>query len=258
MEKGFGELFVNSWKEYGEKFIPILKIFLFLYLIPVIAFFIISAIIIIILLAIPGISSIPLSGAAIAQNITNIDYFSIDYFKDLGLGLSVLIPVGILFFILYITLIVLFILMSISFIHIGFTKETSVKKIIKASKSYFWKYVGLTLLISLALLGLFILLIIPGIIFSVFWIFSTYVLIKEKKGITESMKRSKEIVRGRWWRVFGFSLLLILMAGAVNYILRYIPFGGLVATLVITPYIILFFKNFYLDLSSNMPKTKKK
>ncbi len=59
----------------------------------------------------------------------------------------------------------------------------------------------------------YILLIIPGIIFSIWFSFSGVVQAVEKPGVVASLKRSRALVRGRWWGVFGRGLLFGLVTG---------------------------------------------
>lgn len=59
----------------------------------------------------------------------------------------------------------------------------------------------------------FLLLIVPGIIFAVWYGFCFYVFIGEGKRGWESLKRSRELVRGWWWQVFWREFVI----GVVNY-----------------------------------------
>lgn len=87
----------------------------------------------------------------------------------------------------------------------------SVGGVYGASKAYFWRYLGFSIVSTLVLLVAFLLLIIPGVIVSVWLTFSSFVLILENGGIIESMKKSREYVRGRWWGVFGRSVFISLV-----------------------------------------------
>lgn len=56
------------------------------------------------------------------------------------------------------------------------------------------------------------LLIVPGIYLSVAWVFYLYALgLSEKRGM-EALRYSRSLVRGRWWRTFGYLLLLTVIA----------------------------------------------
>ena len=175
------------------------------------------------------------------------------------------------------------------FVNVGIT-AVSIKKdkfkfrdLVKFGSSSYLKYISLSLVSLIFLFGLFLLFIIPGIIFSIYWIFGIYVLLDEKKGILKSLKRSREIVRGRWWRVFGYLLLVILILMVIlsifsliqlptqiiykvkisngdpislgfyitNALLSWI--SDFLYMLISIPFFILFLKNFYFDLKKTSP-----
>jgi hypothetical protein len=69
------------------------------------------------------------------------------------------------------------------------------------------------------LVVLFLLLIIPGIIFMVFWLFAFVIFILEKESIFNSLGKSFDMLRGRWWRTFGYLIVLVLA-----FIVLTIPF----------------------------------
>lgn len=78
-------------------------------------------------------------------------------------------------------------------------------------------YVWLSLLTGITIMVGFFLLVVPGIIFMVWFAFVYYILVLEDiKGI-EAMKASKAYVKGRWWPVFGrmASLIVLFIAIAV-------------------------------------------
>ena len=59
-----------------------------------------------------------------------------------------------------------------------------------------------SILTGLAVFGGFLLLIVPGIIFAMWFAFSLYALLLDDKHGTEALKYSKQLVNGRWWSVF--------------------------------------------------------
>ncbi|MEA3272370.1 MAG: hypothetical protein U9P90_01730 [Patescibacteria group bacterium] len=68
----------------------------------------------------------------------------------------------------------------------------------------------LSLLVAVINLGGFLLLIVPGVIFTVWFVFALYEMVLNNKGIKESLKSSKELSKGRWyaiaWRYFAPNL----------------------------------------------------
>ena len=59
------------------------------------------------------------------------------------------------------------------------------------------------LLLGLITLGGFFLLLIPGIIFAIWFNFSNFVLITENEKGFKSIMRSREYAKGYWWPIFG-------------------------------------------------------
>ena len=126
------------------------------------------------------------------------------------------------------------------------------------------------------LLGLFLLLIIPGIIFMIYWIFGSYVFLDEDKGILYSLKKSRQLVKGNWWKMFGYLILIMIIlfifAILIGIILAlpilfsgnsivYIAFDGisnLIVSLAFYGFLTLFFKNIYLEWKGKSKTDKKK
>jgi len=81
----------------------------------------------------------------------------------------------------------------------------------------FWRYVGATILYGLIVLGGFILLIIPGIIWSVKYGLCFYVVIDKGLGPVQALKASSRTTMGAKWELFGFFILcgLINMLGVL-------------------------------------------
>lgn len=240
MKRGFWKLFGDSINEYGEKFIPILKVFFFLYFIPLVV------IGVLVLLLFTGVYA-SLGKSVLESGSVDVSQLIQSNVVSLGSLILFVIIFGIILAIFYF-------LTSLSYIYIGFSnkKDLSFKDVFSFAREYFWRYVGVSLLVIICLIPLYILLIIPGIIFTVFWAFSCYIMVNEKTKAWESMKKSKALVKGRWWGVFGFILLFFIFFFIASLIFGLIPFiGGVISSLVLTPFLIFFFKNFYLDLKSN-------
>jgi hypothetical protein len=84
------------------------------------------------------------------------------------------------------------------------------------------------LLTGLAIMGGFILLIIPGIIFLVWFALSSYVYVYEGIGGTEALKRSKYYVSGRWGAVFWRFFFLFIISVVISIVIGIItgPFNS--------------------------------
>jgi hypothetical protein len=90
-------------------------------------------------------------------------------------------------------------------------RDLDLKNLMVKSKPLFWQFFGLSLLSGLLLVLLYLALIIPGIIFSIFWVLASYVLIFEKKLGMAALKRSRELVKGYWWAIFARYLVYIII-----------------------------------------------
>ncbi len=78
----------------------------------------------------------------------------------------------------------------------------SIKSEFQRASGVWFEVLLIAILVGLIQLGGFVLLIVPGVIFSIWFAFSLYLVILEKAKIKESLSRSRGLVRGRWWGVF--------------------------------------------------------
>ena len=75
----------------------------------------------------------------------------------------------------------------------------------------FWSYLATRLLLGVVVVIGLILLIVPGFILGLMFMFSAYIVIDKGLGPIEAMKESKRITDGHKWNLLGFGLLLILL-----------------------------------------------
>lgn len=100
-----------------------------------------------------------------------------------------------------------------------------IKESYKTGFKEFFPYCWVIALLGLATVGGALLLIIPGIIFAVWFSLAGYVRIIEGIGGTAALKRSKQLVKGNWWYVLGAPLI----CGIIYGICIYVPIGVLFA-----------------------------
>src|SRR3989344_3911926 len=75
----------------------------------------------------------------------------------------------------------------------------------------FWKYLGLSILMPLAVLVGLVLLIIPGIIWAVRFSFAPLILVDTKIGPIAAMKESWAITAGNFWHLLEFWIVIGLI-----------------------------------------------
>ena len=152
---------------------------------------------------------------------------------------------------------------------------------VRGGKEHFLRYLGYSIVAGIFIIGLLILLVIPGIIFGIFWCFSAFIFIRERKGILASLKESHKLVKGKWWKTFGFILLFFIIIVVISILISFLTelvniiinpqiikslldksfysspiwyvndfislIGGFISNLISLPLGFLFIKNFYLD-----------
>jgi hypothetical protein len=125
-------------------------------------------------------------------------------------------------------------LKSISDTHKG--QFMGVKDSYKKGLAIFWSFILIVIMMGWSVLGAMVLLIIPGIILSVYLSFAIYELIdKQKKGF-QALLGSWSLIRGYWWTVVGKSIMIglrIFVRGLLYFLAILIP-----ALLLIIPGIV--------------------
>lgn len=139
--------------------------------------------------------------------------------------------------------------------------EKKVKKAFIESNKFFYDYVIINIFSSILLTLLFIAFIIPGVIFSIYWVFATILVVVEGIKNTETaLKRSKSLVKGYWWPVLGRMLFIgviymlvvsvIALPGEIlngTWAFIYSSVMNIIATLL-TPLLLIYTYYLYLDL----------
>ena len=82
-----------------------------------------------------------------------------------------------------------------------------------------------TLIVALIIEGVlvvvgFFLLVIPGIYLAVSFVFVAQTVVLERTGAWQGLQRSRELVRGSWWRVFFIWLLVSVLVGILTAIVQ--------------------------------------
>ncbi len=140
-----------------------------------------------------------------------------------------------------------------------------INKALTFGKTVYLRSLGYWTVLFLFLAGLFILLIVPFVIFLVYWAFGIYVFLEKRTGILAALKESKRLVRGRWWRtlaavsfvsVLAFASLIPLFLVMVLFVFV-LPetlsnfvngaFFQIWNSILIMPLSILFFKHLYIE-----------
>jgi hypothetical protein len=95
-------------------------------------------------------------------------------------------------------------------------RDHSIGDLIRSVEPVFWPLVAVSILFGLSLAIGFILLIIPGLILMVIWSVVAPVTVLERPGPFAAFGRSRELVRGNGWQVFGVIVLVFLAVAVLS------------------------------------------
>ncbi len=104
----------------------------------------------------------------------------------------------------------------------------------------YWWIILLSMVITA---GGFILLVVPGIIFAIWFSLAIFVLISEDKKGMSALLKSKEYVKGKWggvlWRLFFISVTSFIISLVVAFIfgILKVPFGSQISNLIIVLFV---------------------
>ena len=152
--------------------------------------------------------------------LTGISTF---YFSNSGLGvMAIAVPVIASWITLLISLFSIGALLfagAQSYLGRQITAGTAFRQIARR----FWSYLGSNILYMLVI-GLLAITII-GIPFAIYfaarWGFYSQAVLVEETSATNALRRSSELVKGTWWRVFGILFAIFLLAFMIQTILQF-------------------------------------
>jgi hypothetical protein len=113
-----------------------------------------------------------------------------------------------------------------------------------------WAFAWVFSLSGFIVTGGFLLLVIPGIIFSVWFLLSQFVLVAEDERGMCALLKSKAYIEGRFFEVF----LRLFVVWVVSAMIGMVPVLGPVLSILFVPFIMLYSWLIYVDLRSKSGK----
>ncbi|MBI5354740.1 MAG: hypothetical protein HZB50_19020 [Chloroflexi bacterium] len=102
-------------------------------------------------------------------------------------------------------------------------KPISLAKAINLALSKWGRAFVTQLFTSLIILGLTLLLFIPGVIYSIYYLFMLDAVALRDKDGREALKYSKTLIEGQWWRIFwismGIGIIFSIFNGLITFLL---------------------------------------
>ena len=102
-------------------------------------------------------------------------------------------------------------------------RDQTIGSLFRSAAPFIGPLLAVGVLAGIAIAIGLLLLIVPGLILITIWAVVVPVIVVERAGVFEAFGRSRELVRGNGWRVFGVIVVLFLVA---------IVFGGLVRGII--------------------------
>jgi hypothetical protein len=103
--------------------------------------------------------------------------------------------------------------------------ELSVRATFGSARKVYWAFLLLSIVLVLIYLLGFILLIVPGVLFVVWFAFSRFITIEKGLKFKESLSKSKEMVKGIFWKILGRLIVFGAFMILIEAILSVIPYG---------------------------------
>lgn len=104
-------------------------------------------------------------------------------------------------------------------------RDSSVEDLMRSTGPVILPLIGAGILAGIAIGIGFILLIVPGLILLTIWSVIAPVIVVERTGVIEAFGRSRELVRGNGWQVFGVIVVVFLIVFVVQTVLGAIAVG---------------------------------
>ncbi|HEX4323725.1 MAG TPA: hypothetical protein VHZ77_03730 [Gaiellaceae bacterium] len=143
--------------------------------------------------------------------------------------------------------------------------DSSVGELFERVQPYLWTLIGAGLLAGLGIAVGLVLLIVPGLILLTWWCLIVPVIVLEGKQVGESFGRSRELVRGHGWTVFGVVIVTFLVSAIASGLIQSIfsflgPFlrywiGGTIANAIVDPFLAVALTLMYFHLREPVAET---
>jgi len=97
--------------------------------------------------------------------------------------------------------------------------DLSIRETVSAASPYIWPVAAASILAGIAITIGLILIIVPGLWLITIWAVIIPVIVIERTGALASFGRSRQLVRGHGWHVFGTLVLVFVILLVVEFIL---------------------------------------
>lgn len=138
-------------------------------------------------------------------------------------------------------------------------RKMPIRELARKSWRNSWRFFCLNGVVGLIVLGGFLLLIVPGVIWSITYAFATYVMYEQSGSIKGAMQESKRLTGGYKWELFkkwiGLSLVTVVISGVLTGMTKnadsiLVEILSLAGSMVINTLIPLVYLKYYYELKT--------
>jgi hypothetical protein len=104
-------------------------------------------------------------------------------------------------------------------------RDSSVEQLFRSVAPIVLPLIGLSILLGVGVGVGFVLIIVPGLFLMTIWSVAAPSLVIERQGVFAAFGRSRELVRGHGWQVFGVILVVIALSIVVSIIVAILASG---------------------------------
>jgi len=99
-------------------------------------------------------------------------------------------------------------------------RDASAGQLLQAAKPVLGQLIPVGIVSGIGIVISFVLIVIPGLILLTIWSVAAPVVVLERPGVFAALGRSRELVRGNGWQVFGVILVLYVFVIVISFIIE--------------------------------------
>jgi hypothetical protein len=99
-------------------------------------------------------------------------------------------------------------------------RDTSPGQLLRAATPVLGQLILVGIVAGVGIVIGFVLIVVPGLILITIWSVAAPVVVLEHPGVFAALGRSRQLVRGNGWQVFGVILVLYVLVGVVSFIIE--------------------------------------
>jgi hypothetical protein len=99
-------------------------------------------------------------------------------------------------------------------------RDSSPGQLLQAATPVLGQLILVGIVVAIGTVIGFVLIIVPGLILITLWSVAAPVVVLENPGVFAALRRSRELVRGNGWQVFGVIVVVYIMVGILSFIIE--------------------------------------